>query len=125
MGLEGQIAALISALLISIGPAPISKNPGIILEATPLAQRGFKPYREEHAARRTSEETVVESTFYYNIKRNIVIENVRDGKVVDAFICSLWSRLSYYSNTGSKEFEDMSPEPNPACNQKDFAKPAQ
>ena len=111
-------------------PKVLSQNSNKIpLEAIPLIQRGFSPYHAERNTRKIpipkskKFELISEAVFYYKINGSIVIEYVRNGEVADAFICSLSSVLSYYSNNGSKGFEDMSPDPNPSCNQNDFAKP--
>ncbi|MBI2657916.1 hypothetical protein HYX08_04450 [Candidatus Woesearchaeota archaeon] len=121
MGLEGQVAAaLIGTLLVGTNPA---QDPQIFLKVTPLSQRGFAPYHAEHTTRKIAGAAVSESIFYYRIRRSIVVENAKDGKVVDAFICSPGFRLSYLVNNGEEGFEDMSPDPKPACSQNDFKKP--
>ncbi|MBI2541478.1 hypothetical protein HYV80_02105 [Candidatus Woesearchaeota archaeon] len=131
MGIERTIAALASAFLIGINPGianpqSLSKIP---LEAIPLAQRGFNHYNSIHRdwkipiPKSKKVESISESVFYYRINGSVVIEYVRNGKVADAFICSPSSVLRYYANNGPKGFEDESPEPNPSCNQNDFAKP--
>lgn len=135
MGIERKIAALASAFLISVSPvainaqSPPQNRSKIALEAIPLNQRGFSHYRAEHHSwkipilKSKNSELILESVFYYKMNGNVVIEYVKNGKVVDAFICSPSSVLSYYANNGPKGFEDMSPQPNPSCSQNDFTKP--
>ena len=133
MGIERKIAALASAFLLSVSSGmanaqdPSNKIP---LETTPLTQRGFNPYHTESTTRKIpipkskKFELISESSFYYFINGSVVIEYVRNGKVVDAFVCSSSSVLSYYQNNDSKKgFENLSPDPNPSCNQNDFVKP--